>query len=199
MHSLNERSTSKMHTSWTPFPKYSLAYTPTVGAALNAIKTLYTTGIDYYQEADHEPPFMSDKLIADFDKVYEQYLQPLTDIYNNEFGAKGQLRLSNHFHKEYYPLGTPLIIIKVASATRKIAQLVEFERWVHQSVLASQQQKEQEAQRAKEAWTKLQEQYSGQAWPVPGDRNIIMFMATRIQRLEELVAKLLDASSGSAA
>ncbi len=196
---LYEHSTSKMHTSWTPFPKYSLVYTPTVGAALNAIKMLYTAGIDYYQEADHEPPFISDELIADFDKVYEQHLQPLADIYTNEFGAKGQLRLSDHFQKEYYPLGTPHIIIKVSSATRKIAQLVEFERWVRQSVLSSQQQKEQEAQRAKEAWAKLHNQYSGQEWPVPGDRNIVMFMATRIQRLEELVAKLLDASSGSTA
>jgi len=175
-----------MPTTWTPFPTYSLVYTPTVGAALNTLKSRYTAGIDYYQEADHEPPYMSDALIADFSKVYDQHLQPLVDIYNKDCGP---CHASDHFQKEYYALGTPAAILKVSAAARQIFQLVEFERWVRQSVRAAEQRREQEEQRNNEAWAKLHEKYSGKSWPGPGDRDIITFMAARIQKLEALIAK----------
>ena len=178
-----------MPTAWTPFPTFSLVFAPLVGAALNTLKSRYIAGTDYYQEASHEPPYMSDELIADFQKVYDECIQKLAELYTKEFGT--QCDTADHFQKEYYPAGTPAIILKVLAASRQMFQLVEFERWIHAMVLGNQQRREMEIQRSKDAWAKLQEQYKNTPWPVPGNRDIIMFMATRIQTLEEQISKLL--------
>jgi hypothetical protein len=180
-----------MPTAWTPFPIYSLIFSPTIGRALESLKDRYTPGTDYYQIADYEPPFMSEALIADFHKVYDENLQKNVDMYNKECGASGLIRLSDHFHEVHYALGTPDCILKVEKACNKVRQLVGFERWVRQSILAKQQREEQEAERVKQAWGKLQDQFSATNWLMPGDRNLIMFMATRIQKLESTVERLI--------
>ena len=181
-----------MPTTWTPFPIYSLIYSPTVGKALESLKDKYVLGTDYSQMAPHEPPFMSDALIADFQKVYDECLQKFAEMYNKVFGVSGKIRSSDHFHEVQCAFGTPAIILKVSASTRKMAHLVEFEYWVRQSVLA----KEDELQRTKEAWIKLQEQYIAEPWPMPGDRNIIILMATRVQKLESTVERLIKENEG---
>jgi hypothetical protein len=184
-----------MSTTWSPFPTYSLVYTPTVGAALNLLKNRYAAGKDYFQDAAHEPPYMSDELIADFQKVYDETVPKIMEVCNQEFIINpkyGQMKLSDHFTQQQHPFGTPSVVVKVAQACHKMQQLVNCERWCRQSVLASQQRREQEEQKSKEAWTAQKSQFTGQSWPGPGNPQLVNYMAIRIQNLEEQVAKLIE-------
>jgi hypothetical protein len=130
---------------------------------------------------------MSDALINEFNELVDKLKPQFIETYNKEFGTENKrtrLRLDDHFIEFGLRFGVPDIVVKVEKTTTKIAQLVEFERWVRATILGDQQRREQ-------AWMLIQEQHKDKQWPEPNSRDIIMFMAIRIQSLEEQVAKLL--------
>ncbi len=177
-----------MPTDWTPFPEFSLTYTPLVGAALNALKNRYLVGTDYYQLSPHEPPFMSDTLIVDFQKVFDECLPKLVELYNklsvlDPRIKRRHFRYSDHF-TEIGCTG-PEILIKVTKACNKIQQLINFEQQVQTLVFA----KEQEERQAKEAWAQFAEEMN-QPWPGPSHPSLLNFACARIQKLEAMVERL---------
>lgn len=161
-----------MSTDWTPFPECTDA--PILGAALNDIKSRYTAGIHYYQETY---PYMSHALIAEFESIYDEYIDRFIADYNKLAPVDAKISEETHFKMPSYPRDTDRDILRVMRAEFKMRKLVEFERWTYQPLIVKQ----------KEAWVQLSAE---KPWPMPDDPSLLTFACARIQKLEAMVERL---------
>jgi hypothetical protein len=161
-----------MSTDWTPFPECTDA--PLLAAALNDLKSRYTDGIDYYRETY---PYMSHALIADFESIYDEYIDRFITDYNKLAPVDAKISEETHFKMPSFPRDTDRDILRICKAEYKMRKLVEFERDTYQPLIVKQ----------KEAWSKLSAE---KPWPEPNSPELLTFACARIQKLEAIVERL---------